>query len=182
MLDNYLDKLQGGPGNIEEINEGILTTLNKFFVLFGIGSPADRKVVVHKIAYQKCALRCWKAHPGEKTTTSRRSREYDKKQTDKEVSQEREETITKIKENPELGKCLLVCRATLLDNVIKVIKKNRKNICMKNMNKDLCEKWIDRFLPEMEADLNSLKALLKSMGKSSKGSVNISINQLKKIL
>jgi len=187
MLDDYLNQIQGGgyrkePSMSEELHEGVLTSLNSFFVLLGIGKPTDRRVEVHRIAYLKCAGRCWQAHPGERTTTTRKSRDYDEKQTDREVSQEREETIERVKENPELGKCLLVCKASLLDNVIKVIKKNRKTICMKNMNKDLCEKWIERFLPEMEADLKSLKELLKSMGKDGSGKVNITVNKLKKLL
>jgi len=184
MLDNYLDKLQGGSGNVEELNEGVLTTLNSFFVLFGIGKPADRRVEVHRIAHHKCMIRCFEAHTGEKTTITKRSREYDDKQDDRDIKQEKEETIERIKENPELGKCLLVCKSSLLQNVIEVIKKNRKNICMKNMNKDLCEKWIERYLPEMEADLKSLKELLKSMGKGGgkNGNVNITVNQLKKLL
>jgi hypothetical protein len=186
MLDNYLNKLQGiDPDPIPAgINEGVLTSLNNFFVLMGMGKPADRRVEVHRIAHQKCTVRCWKAHPGEKTTTTKRSTDYDDKQSDKEIKQEREETITRVKENPELGKCLLVCKATLLDNVIKVIKKNRKTICMKNINRDLCEKWVNRYLPEIEADLKSLKELLKSMGKAGGkgGNVNITVNQLKKIL
>jgi hypothetical protein len=55
---------------------------------------------------------------------------------------------------------------------------------MKNINRDLCEKWVNRYLPEMEADLKSLKELLKSMGKAGGkgGNVNITVNQLKKIL
>lgn len=187
MIDDYLNKIQGGGtrgATSEELHEGVLTSLNSFFVLLGIGKPADRRVEVHRIAYSKCASRCWQAHPGERTTTTRKSRDYDKKQTDRDVSQEREETIERVKENPELGKCLLVCKASLLENVIKVIKANRKNICAKNMNVDLCEKWIDRYLPEMEADLKSLKELLKSMGKGGgkQGNVSITVNQLKKIL
>jgi len=36
MLDNYLNKIQGGSETVEELNEKTLTILNKFFDLMGI--------------------------------------------------------------------------------------------------------------------------------------------------
>ena len=85
MLDDYLNKIQGSGPTDEVIHEGVLTSLNSFFVLLGIGKPKDRRVEVHRIAYSKCASRCWQAHPGERTTTTRKSRDYDQKQTDNSI-------------------------------------------------------------------------------------------------
>lgn len=182
MLDDYLNKLQGIENENKIIQEGILTTLNKLFVLLGAGRPIDRRVQVHLKAHHRCTTQCHKTYPGERKTTRRKSTDYDKKRSDADIKQEKEETVEQIKENPKLGKCLLVCQANLLSNVIDVIKKNRKTICMKNLNKDLCEKWVERYIPEMEADLKALKEILKSMTNGNGSKLNININKLKKLM
>lgn len=168
------------------VHEGLLTTLNKVFVLMGFGRPAHPKVQAVFKSATNCANACWRAYPDERQVRTKR-REDVKEKSDKEIRKEREETIETIKENPERGKCLIVCYYDKLKNLVDVIKKNRKNVCSRNMNRDLCEKWVDRYLPQMEADLKALKKAVEMMkgvkkGDSNQQKVKVVVNALNKIL
>jgi len=168
------------------INEGLLTTLNKVFVWMGFGKPAHPKVKAVFTAASRCSNACWTAYPDERQTSTKR-REDTKEKSDQEIRKEREETIETIKENPERGKCLIMCYHDKLENLVKVIKQNRKDVCSRNMNRDLCEKWVDMYLPQMEADLKALKKAVSMMKGVKKGDTNqqkikVVVNALQKIL
>jgi hypothetical protein len=178
LLEEYLQTLEGN-----HLNEGVLQTLNKAFVLFGFGKPKDIYFKAVAKGYGRCKIGCWDAYPDEEVTTQQRSQTGINKggnaKSDKDINREKEDTISTVKKNPDRGKCLMLCYHDLLKNTIEVIKKNRKTICDKNINKDLCEKWVTKYLPEMEAQLKAMSSIIDQM---KKGQANITINKLKKIL
>lgn len=169
------------------INEGVLSTFNKVFVLLGFGTPADPRVKAIYKAAEKCKYSCWKAYPDKTSTTTKQKSRTDSngKQSDEEVRRDREETIQSVENNPDRGKCLIMCTYDKLKELISVIKKNQKTICNRNMNKDLCEKWVDKYLPELEADLKSLENAVRLMKGAKEGDqqkIKVVVNTLKKIL
>lgn len=182
LVENYLTYIQANEPYV--INEGMLHVLNKLFVILGFGSPADPKFkAVLKSSY-RCSSACYRAYPDERSTTRTGSAEQrgKREQSDEDIRKEKDEIIETIKENPERGKCLVMCHYDKLKGMIDVINKNRKNICSKNINVDLCEKWIDRNLPELEADLKALGNAVNMMKGKQGGNVNVVVNTLKKIL
>ncbi len=182
LVENYLDYLNGDR---QHLNEGVLSVLNHIFLFIGFGSPADARFKAIIKSYTNCLGSCSKAYPDEvevKTTQGKKGR------TDEDVRKEREETIETVKKNPELGKCLIMCYYGELQEIISLLKKNRKTICNKNINKDLCEKWLNKHIPYIEAELKALKNAVDLMKRQSGGSggrssnTQVIVNTLKKIL
>jgi len=185
--DHYLIEQEIFDENTMLLDEGVLTVMNKFFVLFGFGRPADPRVKAISKAYFRCKSSCWKAYPDEVETTSTTQRRSsgERGQTDGQIDKEKQETIETVKRNPERGKCLIMCLYDNLKETIDVIKKDRRTICDKNINKDLCEKWIDRYLPQLEADLKSLENAVRLMKGGKEGDqqkIKVVVNTLKKVL
>lgn len=179
MIDPITEYMLYGDKQI--ISEGVLSVLNKAFVLLGFGSPADPRIKAIIKGHNLCQDACYKAYPDDIERTKTRS---NKGQTDREVEEQKRETIETIKRNPDRGKCLVICHADKLKETIVVIKKNRKTICNKNMNRDLCEKWVDKYLPEMEANLKALENAIRMMkgARGDNSKVKVIVNTLKKIL
>lgn len=168
------------------VNEGLLTTLNKVFVLFGFGAPADPRVTSIFRASSKCKTACYRAYRDTVSTrTKTRTDTKPGKMTDEQIRKEREETIQTVQQNPERGKCLIMCHYDKLKQLINAIEKNKKNICNKNMNVDLCNKWVARYLPDMKSDLKALENAVRLMKGAKEGDnqkIKVVVNTLKKVL
>ena len=115
LVENYLDYLNGDR---ENINEGVLSILNHVFLFIGFGSPADARFKAVIKGYHRCLSACHRAYPDDvesQTTHGTRGR------TDDDVRREKEETINKIKKNPDRGKCLTMCYYDELKSVVDLL-------------------------------------------------------------
>lgn len=165
ILSEYLNNLD--EMSKVQLNEGIGSIANKIFLFLGYGMPKDPEIQALKKSHQVCLGVCRRAFPAEVTTTRKRgsdtiSMEYDPYNWDeRKARKDNEETSETVKENPEYGKCSLKCKLEYLKQILKVLKKKGKKVCVKNRNVGLCEKWVDKYLPEFEAELKGIEIVLK---------------------
>jgi len=124
---------------LDSLQEGkALTITNKFLAFLGAGGPSGRPIRVHNITRRKCKVTCQKMYLKKSGTPSKRA-----------------------------SFCSQACDLAYIKGVINAIKQNRGTICKagmlgrKKMNPDLCEKWITRHLPRLEAEVNSMEIMLK---------------------
>ena len=170
-----------------QLNEGIGSIANKIFLFLGYGMPKDPQVKALNKNQYNCYRICRKAFPAEVSTTRKRSSDtlrvpYDPYNWDeRKARKDQEETSKTIKENPEYGKCILKCKLEYLKNVLKVLKKKGKKLCVRNKNVSLCEKWVEKYIPEFEAELKSIQVVLDKTNPK-KGNVSIVINKLLKTM
>lgn len=188
LVENYVNYLNEG--------EGALSLLNKVFVLFGWGKPFDRKFKVIGIAYNSCLTQCNQMHKPKKEITTTISADVNSSKpkdnpsfwdilfgtdvTKRTTEDKKEKTIETFKEDPQHGTCLVKCQYAWLKNVCEVLKKERKSICDENLNVDLCNKWVERYLPELEARRDSLEEIIKQQ--TSQQNVQVTVGKLNKIL
>lgn len=185
LIEQYLTVLDES-----NLNEGLGSMLNQLFAALGFGWPASPKFKAITNAGMKCQGICYRMYPPERETTTRTKTRTSgaqsrKGEEGKEIQNETAEVIETLKENPDLGKCMTICLYDKVSAYVDVIKKNRKTICDKNINKDLCEKWIDRNLPQLEADVKVFKSTVGALGnrnqKADPGRVEIVIKKLSKL-
>jgi len=182
IVDQYLTVLDESI-----LNEGLGSLLNQLFAALGFGWPASPKFKAITRAGMKCRNVCYRMYPPERETTTRtKTRTAGAKGDEgKELQNETQEVMETLKENPDLGKCYTICLYDKVSAYVDVIKKNRKTICDKNINKDLCEKWIERNLPKLEADVKIFKSTVSVLGnrnqKANTANVQVVINKLSKL-
>lgn len=184
LIEQYLTVLDES-----NLNEGLGSMLNQLFAALGFGWPASPKFKAITRSGMKCNSVCYRMYPpSRETTTKSKARNVEPKRGEegRSLQNETEEVITTLKENPDLGKCMTICLYDKVSAYVDVIKKNRKTICDKNINKDLCEKWIDRNLPQLEADVKVFKSTVAGLGsrgtKANTSNVQVVINKLHKLL
>lgn len=188
LVESYINHLNEG--------EGALSLLNKVFVLFGWGKPFDRKFKVVSIAYNSCLKNCDQMHKGSKEVTTTVSADvnpskpkdnatfwdllFGTDKTERTTEDKKQKTIETYKEDPKHGSCLVKCQYAWLKNVCEVLKKERKTICNENINTDLCNKWVERYLPELEAKRDALAEIIKQ--ETSQQNVQVTVGKLGKVL
>jgi len=182
ILSEYLSHID--ESSEIQLNEGIGSIANKIFLFLGYGMPKDPEIKALNKSQYRCFNICRRAFPDEVTTTTHAQSDviYDPYNWDeRQARKDQQETTETIKENPEYGKCVLKCKLDYLKSVLKVLKKKGKKLCIKNRNVNLCEKWMDKYIPEFEAELKSIEIVLdKTNAKKGKGNVSIVINKLLK--
>ena len=124
---------------LEILQEGkALTVANKILAFIGVGGPSGRPIRIHSTARKRCKMNCEKLYRKKSGTVSKRT-----------------------------GFCSQACDLAYIKGIIRTIKKERDTICKKGMlgrkklNPDLCEKWIARHLPTLEAEANSMEQMLR---------------------
>jgi hypothetical protein len=183
LIDQYLTVLDES-----NLNEGLGSMLNQLFAALGFGWPASPKFKAITRSGMKCNSVCYRMYPPERETTTRTKTRTQPGKGDegKDLQNETQEVMETLRENPDLGKCMTICLYDKVSAYVDVIKKNRKTICDKNINKDLCEKWIDRNLSQLEADVKVFKSTVGVLGnrnqKADPGRVEIVIKKLSKLL
>jgi hypothetical protein len=124
---------------LNSLQEGkALTIANKILAFMGVGGPSGRPIRIHGVARKRCKVNCEKMYLKKTGGVSKRA-----------------------------GFCSQACDLAYIKGIINTIKQNRSTICKKGMlgrkkiNPDLCEKWITRHLPQLEAEANSMEMMLK---------------------
>lgn len=183
ILSEYLTNLN--EESEIQLNEGIGDIANKIFLFLGYGMPKDPEIKALSKSHGVCLGVCRRAFPEERTTTRKRGSDtisvpYDPYNWDeRRARKDQEETSETVKENPEYGKCALKCRLEYLKQILKVLKKKGKKVCVGNRNVGLCEKWVDKYLPEFEGELKSIELILKNTNTKNR---NMAIKNLLKIV
>lgn len=140
----------------------------KVMAFMGYGMPKNRKLQAYVRNYQKCVDSCVNTYQEEKVEYTSKKDAYanlDQKVDDKDVDQTEKMDSQVTKNNPELGKCITRCRVSLLKSIVELIKKEGYDICKKNKMSDTCKEWVDRNLPDMEAELEYLDQAVTKLNK-----------------
>lgn len=165
----------------EIVTEGLLSIMNKILVFLGIGYPKDPDARALRKGFQRGLSYCARAHKAEVTRTSKEM--GDKPLTPQEERRVREEITETIKENPEFGKCLLRTKLEFSKGLVELADKKGVDICAGNKNRDLCEKWVDKYIPEIRAEIKYIESSLKTEEKKGEGTkAVININKLQKMI
>lgn len=153
-MDKFIEKILENQAIQESqyVSEGFLHDLNKLFLWMGFGKPAHPLFKVARKSFEKCQELCGVAYK-DVTSQSVKSQSNDPKK----------ELVEVVKQNPERGKCLIVCYFDLMRSMRDVIKANKNTICSKNINEDLCEQWIEKNLPEFEANIKAMENAVRMM-------------------
>lgn len=172
-MENFIYKLleQQTLNETSHLNEGFLHIANKFFLWLGFGKPAHPLMKTARKAFGTCQRACGLAYQDISSYSTKSS-------TEKDIDTQKKELIETIKANPERGKCLMVCYFDLMRATRDVIKENQKDICSHNVNEDLCEKWVEKNIPEIEAIIKAMGNAVKLM----QGVKSEEVHKIKKVV
>jgi len=160
----------------QNINEGVADIFNILFVKLGFGFPKHPKIKAAVRQYKKMTQVCSNTF-GDKVSVSSQSGSDTFTNSKKGVKKDKQLTTRTVETNPELGRCLLKIRLTLLRQVVDVIgSEGSEKTCKKNINKSLCIKWVERNLDDVKMELDQYDQILKQSEK------NLKAKKLKQII
>lgn len=169
LLEEYLNQLQYNV----VVTEGATQAINKVLAAVGMGKPREWTFLsgktpykLFKVHYEKCLDLCAKIY----------RQEIEK--AEEEITTDmmkldgllpgKEEAVDRAERVPSLGYCELNCKVELLKNLVNMMKNEPEKICSKNINKNLCLRWVEKNLPALEIELKYIESVAKVYKKGRK--------------